>query len=64
LSIKRLGQDLVVSWPITPMTFVLEQVSPGQNWTTVTNPASINQDRLEVLIPEPGTPRYFRLKSQ
>jgi len=64
LSIARQGNNIVVRWPVGCTTFRLEQttsLSPQITWSTVLAPISISGGHYQVVLPNVGTQRFFRL---
>jgi hypothetical protein len=68
LNITPSGNDVVVSWVVPSMNFVLQQ-SPevaSRNWTDVTTSPVLNLANLknEVRVPAPAGPTFYRLMSR
>jgi hypothetical protein len=68
LSIGRSGANLVLSWLVPSISFLLQQSSDllSSNWATVTTPPSLNLTNLhnEVAL-TPGSSRtFYRLKQR
>jgi hypothetical protein len=64
LSISKQGNSFVVRWPVGCTTFRLEQtssLSPQIMWSTVQAPISISGGYYQVVLPNVGTQRFFRL---
>lgn len=64
LQVKLAGNKIVLSWPVSVGTFVLQQASAltFTNWATVTNaPTVIGQQNQVVLSVSPGN-RFYRLE--
>ena len=63
LSIANSGTNVVVSWPRSACTFVLESTSSlsPANWSTVQTPSAVAGDRYSVTVTPVGT-AYYRLR--
>ena len=62
LSIRKLGSQLVVSWPRqSHMSFVQSSWQPGGQWTTVDAPITGVQGTHLVQLPGTPSPQFFRL---
>jgi hypothetical protein len=65
LSINRSGANVILRWPITCGTFILEQttsLSAPIAWTPVGVPVSVVSGQYQVTLPATGMQRYFRLR--
>lgn len=64
LSVSRDGQDILLSWPASFAGFTLEQVEhlPGE-WSKVETTSQTAGDSVKVVLPQTGSPRYFRLSN-
>jgi hypothetical protein len=63
LSVVLQGSNIVVSWPLTCAAFALEQ-TPGLNtvnWTPVSQPVVVDNDRNTVTIPV-SSMAFYRLR--
>ena len=64
LTINKLGNDILLSWPSASTGYVLKQnsnLSPG-NWTTVTAPISDNGTTKSLTILSPTGKNFYRLE--
>jgi len=63
LTISRQGNNIVIRWPVGCTTFRLEQTSTlvPTSWSTVQAPISIAGGFYQVVLPNTGTQRFFRL---
>jgi hypothetical protein len=59
------GSHVVITWPAWASAFTLEQtaiLNPG-TWQSVTNPASLVNDQMIVILPSAAASQFFRLTS-
>jgi hypothetical protein len=66
LRITRQGSDVVIAWPVTCETFIVQEsinLQPGNMWTTASGTASTvgNEHRLTIPI-SPTENRFYRLQ--
>jgi hypothetical protein len=64
LTISSSGGNVVVSWPVSASTFILEStasLSPVA-WTAVQQGATLSGSRWNVTLTAPTGPQYFRLR--
>jgi len=67
LSLKVSGPNLVITWPFVSGQYVLQQnsaVNGSHPWTTVGTPVTVVNGQLQVSIPLPSSPAYYRLQLQ
>jgi hypothetical protein len=67
LSVTDALNGIVLSWPVTSTTALLEQterLQPSSLWTTVSQTPQIVGGQNVVTIPLTGASRFFRLKTQ
>lgn len=64
LAVARTNNTLVLSWPLPYTNTVLESAATldSMNWQGVTETATTNHGRCEVIMPLGQGPRYFRLR--
>ena len=60
----RLNSTLAISWPFPSAGFVLESTTSLSltNWQSAAEPATTNNNRLEVSVPLDQSQRFFRLR--
>jgi len=65
LKIMHSGTDIVLSWPTNTTGFGLQQNSAlgSSNWSIVTSPVSIVDDRNQVVVKPDNRANFYRLKS-
>jgi hypothetical protein len=58
------GNNVLISWPVTPATFTLQQSVDisGANWMNVTNSPNVVGNRYQMMLPQPGGSTFYRLK--
>ena len=63
LSIVRSNTIATISWPFPSAGFVLESTTSLSltNWQSAAEPATTNNNRLEVTVPLDQSQRFFRL---
>ncbi|MGI8966256.1 MAG: hypothetical protein ACR2H1_09250, partial [Limisphaerales bacterium] len=63
LNVARSNNAVVFSWPAGAAGFTLQAVGqlPALNWSTVTNTASVVDDRKVVLVDAVGANQFYRL---
>jgi hypothetical protein len=67
LSIARLNNSVVISWPVSTMSFQLQEstgLSEPNGWSAVAQLPITNGDQVSVTVPMNGPRRFFRLNSQ
>jgi hypothetical protein len=65
LQIERAGTNIIVSWPVTCSTWVLEQaanLNPVINWVPATGSLSVVSGRYRLTTPNNGTMLFYRLR--
>ena len=66
LSIKSLGEDILISWTVPSMTFLLQQNSDvsSNGWTDVNVDPVMTNFENQVTIPRPAGTTFYRLVSR
>jgi len=67
LSIARSNAFVIVSWPVNPQNFQLQEstnLAPPNSWSPVAEPAVTNAGQISVTVPASAEQKFFRLSSQ
>jgi hypothetical protein len=67
LKIARSHAFVIVSWPVTDLTFQLQEntnLALTNSWSLVAQPAVTNGGQISVTVPATAGRKFFRLKSQ
>jgi hypothetical protein len=66
LSVSLAGTNVVISWTVPSINFVLQQNSDltTTNWTDVTTSPTVTNLQNQVVLPAPTGNAFYRLRSQ
>jgi hypothetical protein len=66
LSIRDVGGAVVIEWPADCPGCVLEEsreIGPRASWSSTSAPAQVSGGRYQVMVPNDGPSRFYRLRS-
>ena len=66
LSTLRSNSFLIVSWPVSPVNYQLQETTnlvAVSSWSTVAQPAVTNGNQVRVTVPTSAVRKFFRLRS-
>jgi hypothetical protein len=65
LTLTRVGNDVVISWPVTAIGFELEQTGnlSAPSWSGLGMSPTVVGDHFQMTLPATGSSKFFRLQS-